>query len=475
MALLLACAGTARRRQLAHLGVLLKLSAKSEPFDPNDLDSSKPLVLLLGGVNHEGVVSALATAGRQYKVKHLDSQPENWRKIASYFQQFKVKAVVVKLSGHTYERLALPAYKELATELLQLIASVPNAVFVYEALLSGRQSEDSENFHQPSSSTMMMVNGLLDMHQVNLLSYKRNAQVTTIAVSFLADVDGGLLFRVYVPSGRIYANEVDRLLQLFRDYLARSGRASIRLSQFRTDNGVAYEFHGEQGAKSANLAREFDDFSHLLDLCVSDPHAAEAILRSKHLDPKEVIEVLTRYGKEAKRLLVDLKHERERKLLDIRHRLESELVESAEPASWNLIARLVDSTILLPDSISSIGVGTSGRPMLSVKNDGRPNVTFNISAQTIETVNNAIAQEILGNGKLSPEDQKILELVRQHGGDRSQELTSAVHEIADKGVPTEDQISAGQKVKAFLLKMGGKLGDAGIDILKAYIEGQLGL
>ena len=45
-----------------------------------DLEQSMPLVLLMG-VESEGVVSALNPTGRQYKKKKLDSGSENWDSI----------------------------------------------------------------------------------------------------------------------------------------------------------------------------------------------------------------------------------------------------------------------------------------------------------------------------------------------------------------------------------------------------------
>jgi hypothetical protein len=104
-------------------------------FDPSSLDSSKPLVLLLGNVDHEGILSALTAAGRQYKNKKLDSTVRNWDTIISFFKTFSVKAVIVKLSGSVYSHFNDSGYQSCGKELLSLIANVPNVVFVHESLL----------------------------------------------------------------------------------------------------------------------------------------------------------------------------------------------------------------------------------------------------------------------------------------------------------------------------------------------------
>ena len=75
------------------------------------------------------------------------------------------------------------------------------------------------------------------------------------------------------------------------------------------------------------------------------------MLKERVSDPKDIVGILSRYAKEAKRIRLDLKQEREKKLLGIRHRLETELSEviSGE-AEWQFITRLAASAF--PDSYS---------------------------------------------------------------------------------------------------------------------------
>lgn len=55
------------------------------------------------------------------------------------------------------------------------------------------------------------------------------------------------------------------------------------------------------------------------------------------------------------------------------------------------------------------------------------------------------------------------------------ELTSAVYELADKSAPQSGRITAKQKLKKFLLGLGGGIKEVAIGILQSYIEKQLGL
>jgi hypothetical protein len=444
-----------------------------EPAGADDLDKSKPLVLLLGNVDHEGITSQLKAGGEQYKKKILVSTVGNWQSILTYFDEFAIRAVVIKLNGQVYDLLDRPEHLYVGKLLFSRIAKVRHIAFVFQSLLSGEPTPGYEVFWRIRADVGAKVNHLLQEYGLNAVPYKTNAELTVLATEFLKDAIEQLLFRVYVPTGRLWANEVDRLLQLFRDYLLQTGRKGVRLEQTRTDRGIAYEFHGDYSPESPSLSQDFQDFSHFLDLCVSDPAQAEELLRQKSVNAREVFEILARYSKEAKRLQIDLKHDRERKLLSIRQRLESELADSLPgPQDWGLINRLVDGAVpgAAIDNAYALGQGSN----LDHPQPG-PHFTVNLNPQIISTVNGFVAHEISGNVNLSENDQELLGLIRDHGGSRAVELTSAVHELSDPGIPKPTRLSGAQKLKAFLYTLGPKLGGVAANVLQEYIEHKIGL
>ena len=69
-------------------------------YDPKtgvyELEADKPLILLLGKVNHEGVLSKLQASNRQYKSKFLESKVKNWESILKYFDDYVIDAVLIK-------------------------------------------------------------------------------------------------------------------------------------------------------------------------------------------------------------------------------------------------------------------------------------------------------------------------------------------------------------------------------------------
>jgi len=454
-----------------------------EVLDPEDidhnyytfeLDPKKPLVLLLGTTGGEGSLNLLSTSNRQYKRKDLRSSIDNWKLITQYFVDFQINSVVVRITEGFIFNFADEDYRKARDALFKKIANTPNIVFIYEPLLRKLRNTDYKKYSfniDPRTAQEILLS--FEQLGVDLTPYSKTAELNVLAESFLLDTEKNLIFRMYVPNGRIWSEETDRLLQLFKDYLGRVAKVATRLDQRRTDQGVIYEFHGEDPQPGADLKSDFEDFSKLMDLCTTDTAAAESILNKKDIDHREVLAILTKYSKEARRLQTDLKHEHERKTLSVRQRLESELVDLTIETKEALdIDRLIQSAIpsiystYIP--LASILAPHTEQPRLS-------GATINIRPQIINTINAVIAHEIYGDQHLSTEDQKIIELINQHAGNKSTELISAVHELSDKGVPKSERLGAKQKIKNFLFEVGKRTTDVAVGVLQTYIERQIGL
>lgn len=452
-------------------------SVEFEPELEYVLDPEKPLVLLLGWVDHEGILSSLKATGRQYKKKLLDSAPANWQTIQTIFNEFKVSAVLGKFSGHVLSLLDHPDYAEVREALFAQVSAVPNQIFVYEDLIQGEQADPFRAEHDPYPPQGARDEALTFLRDrgIEVTPYKTKAEVTVLAESFLDELDRNLIFRLYVPSGRLWSAEADKFLQLFQDYVAKVDRLAVRLDQKRTDFGVIYEFHGEAPAGEADLSIEFQDFSRLMDLCATDTEAASSVLKSKNLNAREVTSILQRYSKEVRRLQLDIKHDAESKLVSIRHRLESELIDLAPTAQeWDAMTTLIGAVV--PSFTSSLPAPSRALSLQNVEVGARPaHVTYNFRPQFVNTLNGVIAEEITGNQHFAPEQHQLLELIRLHGGTQAKQLETAVYEVADKGVEPVDRLRAKQRIKAFLLATGKKTGDMAFSILQKYIEGQIGV
>jgi len=127
-----------------------------------------------------------------------------------------------------------------------------------------------------------------------------------------------LLLRVYIPSERLYASEADKLLSLFRDWLIASHGHGIRQDGYRTASGQLYEFFADASMAKKDLRKELNDFSNFLTLCSADPSAAADMLSPMGLERAHSVDFVARFGREVRRLQIDLAHERERRILTIR-------------------------------------------------------------------------------------------------------------------------------------------------------------
>jgi hypothetical protein len=338
-------------------------------------------------------------------------------------------------------------------------------------LLGEPQDGFSAEYHPyPPKEAVDEVVSWLREKNITIIPYRKNADVTVLAEAFLDDTERNLIFRLYVPSGRIWSNEADKFLQLFRDYLNKVDKISVRLDQRRTDFGVIYEFHGHAPNSGAGMSTEFKEFSHLMDLCAFDVDAAGALLATRNLNKTEITSIVSRYAREARRLQLDIKHESESKTLSIRHRLEAELLEMAPTAEdWASINAYLNAA--LPTGPGSF----LPNPLAAQRVIEANNITYNIRPQFIQAVNNVTAQEIHGNQHFSSEHHEILKLISERAIENKEELNAAVYEIADNGTKHVEKLKAKSLLKSFLIEAAKKTGDIAIGVLQTYIEKKVGL
>jgi hypothetical protein len=459
------------------------------------MSKKEKIILFLGNADSEAATAKLKATNRLYKRKMLESGVENWLSIIGFFDDFDVTCVVAKLTSASFNAIASDEYVKVVNALLTRISQVPNLILAHDSLLSGIQPEtykskpvkydteyeeylgDMDNdyhammFDLPSSVVITKVKNTLQKYNLKVLPYSKNVELSVITSSFIEQNEHNLIFRVYVPSERIWASEAEKLLQLFRDYLQKASGLSARHDQYKTNNGVVHEFFGDDEVATSSLTEKFQEFSTFMDTCVNNPELAEKSLISSNLNNKEVSDLVSKYGKEARRLHIDLKHERERKLLNIRQNLEADLSEFVKKGEdWDIIYKIVEDNIPPINGVSSALIGASRvLPITTSQN-------IFINPQIIETVNSIVAKEISGTINLAPEAKQLISAIEEHSEEKDKsELTSAVHELTDENVKGKDRITAKHKLKSFLITAGSKVGDVSVGILQSFIENQIGL
>ena len=181
--------------------------------DMFELEKDKPLVLLLGDIGHEGVISTLKTTGRQYKSKYLESRPANWQSIIKYFDEYIIECVLMKLSPNAISLMSSEDYDDIGESLFARIGTVPNIVFVYEDILTGQGDDEyySDSYSRHWKESRIAGLEMLERYNLHVMPYKKNAEVTIMAELFLSETEQHLIFRLYVPSSRIWSNESEQI------------------------------------------------------------------------------------------------------------------------------------------------------------------------------------------------------------------------------------------------------------------------
>jgi hypothetical protein len=450
-------------------------------------DRKDPFFLFIGSMGPDTATSSLKASGIHYKWKRLESLPHNWKQIIEYLQDPVLIGVVVKLTSQNYESMVATKYASAALDIIESLGKVRHIVFVHESVLRGiderpKLPDDPDHymyleyitspFRPPEEEARLQVNRLLDEYEINIVPYRTNAEMSVLALAFINENEKNLLFRVYIPSGRLWAAEADRLLSLFRDWLSEAKHQRVRQDGYRTRQGQVYEFFGEESLTPDELSHEFADFSRFLDLCLARPEDATRVLVRSGLNQGAANSLVERYAKDVRRLNVDVKHERERRMLSIRHRLESEILEALNEQSpeWTSLGELLE--VFVPQAPTRSLVLAPG----PVKAETPPqSVTVNINQQFVETVHGAVMQDVQGDLTLGPQALELLRLIDQFGGPQTGALRSDVHELEDPDARSTDRLAAKQRLKGFLIKISERAEGVAVALLQKYLENKLGL
>lgn len=453
------------------------------------MKKSGKVFLFLGTFSQEVLRSKLNVTDVWYVTKLMESSPGNWEKIADILESPDLVGVVGKFGRGAYARMGAEEYSSASSRMIENLSKVPHMIFIHEEVIAGggtrdydvplpvrhakvtpfRTKFDTYMSQLPEEATAA-ANNLLNKHGIQIASYTKNSELYVLADSFIEDLENNLLFRLYVPKGKLYSNEMSRLLDLFREWLTTVKKEKIRQDGYKTSRGQVFEFFSERDLRKEDVAGEIQEFSRFLDLC-NYPGEATLVLQGIGLEKESAHEIVGRYAKEVRRLRVDIKQEREKRILQIRHQMESEITEGAllSEIHWTAVGDLVAS--MVPESPGDL---TSLMTRYEVSN-GNGNHPIQINQQFIERAYGEVSQNIAGTQHFGPDAQALIEIIRDHGGEEEAELVASVHEVSDEEARTPDRLTAKHKIKSFLLRSRDNIESTAFGLAQSYIESQIGL
>jgi hypothetical protein len=258
--------------------------------------------LFIASSEPESATSQLKTSGVHYRRKRLDSSPENWQSICDILLSPNLIGVVAKLTGHTCSLLLSDKYAHVSSRFVELLSATRHIVFIHETLLFGEEGAEPQEdepslnpddewsflhswpfWEELKSEERREFVEMINKYHLNLAPYKRNAELSVLASKFVQEHDKRLLFRVYIPSGRMWAAEADRLLSLFRDWITKFKSQRVRQDGYSTRQGKVYEFYSDGGTGESNLGEELQQFSDFLELCITQPESAQDLLKNERI------------------------------------------------------------------------------------------------------------------------------------------------------------------------------------------------
>ncbi|NVM98420.1 hypothetical protein [Arthrobacter sp. SDTb3-6] len=443
---------------------------------------------LIVGKSTESITSKITTMGGVYAVKRLESKPENWESIVELMQSTHLRGVVLTLNESTYARMASGDYQVVSTALLDKLAVVPHIALVHEAVFGGSTTSAPSNnsngdeeewdgytwndfaarehFGDIDEHLRIRVNGMLKAAEINPVTYKRNAELSILALAFIDDHQNNLLFRIYIPSGRLYENESAQLLTLFSEWLRTVRGHNVRQGGYQTNHGRVIEFFSENQNDNQEFTADLQQFSEFV-ASIEDRESSTMILQGLGLSENRAEEIVSRYARLLRRVQVDAKHERQKRILLINQELESELIETDLSIPLEAISTLVNQLVPTEPSLSS------GNPILQLRQT--PSASIVINNQFINKVKGTVAHHINGDVSYGSQPIELLELISQLGGSEQDGLMSAIGMVSDSNAPTVTRLNAKQKLKTFLINLGGSASSAAIGVGQAWVEKQMGL
>ncbi|HEY1919600.1 MAG TPA: effector-associated domain EAD1-containing protein [Streptosporangiaceae bacterium] len=278
-----------------------------------------------------------------------------------------------------------------------------------------------------------------------------------------------LLFRLYIPSERLYAAEAGRVLSLFRDWMTKTRGRRFRQESRQTAAGEEFEFYAlDASATRPDLAEEFGNFSDFLTLCSVNPLAAADQLAPLGLARGTATGFVSRINTEVRRLHIDLAQEREKRIMAIRHDLEKQIVDGgADPHAVpsHQLQNLIEYFVPGPTASESLAL----LAMPGAAEVAAP-VTLQFNQQFIHAVESQVIQSVQGTVHLGPQARQLLELVAQFGGPERITLEAAVHEIVDPDTSPSRRDAAKHRLKKFAGQLVGIAQDVAVSALEKYLE-----
>ena len=485
---------------------------------PGDGDSdtpieTEPVVVVLGTFTHEGLTAKAKSLGFSLVLRQLRSTPKNWLNITTQLKdlndQDRLAAVFLYLPSPSLLHVAEPLFDEVRPHLFDQLERTKTTVFVYEDNLRGavepfpwevdesygafhdtdetdelpylvsdearetltaarqsaraRRAQRREQWFAQNQDLISRALALLEdwsTRNVEVLPFRKRADVTIRMFEALDDVQAGVFLRLYIPNRRYQSEQFEDFLALFNRFLREVEGREFAIDVERTSRGTTYVFKGGQDASTLEDLREAADrFDAFLADARANAKGVESRLIAHGISSTEAPFVVAKYLRRADRLILESKHEFEIRHLVLVQQAEAELLDARERR-------------LLPQL-------REGRPstLFSIVGNVAP-VTVYLNASPVSVASSVAIGSLSGSISYSFEDRAILARIDVLDDRlRALQLRSELDRLKDPATSPDEGATAVQKLKGFLYAsaryVGHKIDEIGTDVLVSYLERQL--
>jgi hypothetical protein len=417
--------------------------------------------MFVGDADTESAVVRLKVKKIRYVKKRLQSSPKNWMQIARLIESSAIQAVAVKLVPGDMIRFSQPQYKDAGRTLLKALASKPHVLFMFEGLIGGvgvdyeLPSEPWRRTSATKSECIALTEALSDAG-ISITPYKTLAELSLVVTGFIEDYEQNLIFRVYIPSDRLYAAEIDQVMDLFRDWMAKAAGVAVRRDGYSTQAGTVYEFYGDGAVTKSELPDLFAQFSSFLEMCTENQDDACELLETRGVSSASALEMVERYGRRGRRISMDMKHDFERKMLQLKQSLEAEVLDASFVSSSD------GEAVIVPNGISPSSIVSS--------------LTLNLNQNIVAAEGSIVHGIVMGTNGLSQNAIDVLQLIADRASDVGEdpaELANALHELEDVEAPYGRRVQGRQRLKSFIGRLAGHGEKIGVALVQKYIESKV--
>jgi|GEM_PF-1762630 len=462
--------------------------------------SKEKIALILDNIDRGTITTTLQTNGYYQKLKILNSSVKNWESICTILEEDIENKIIVlgKFTEYTLFKMCIPEYREVVERLIDLLKTKRHIIFIYKDNLLGNFSyfqsveikdtvfevdnkEDyffyrntkltnwlhDQDIEETEADYLKRVLKLIKHINIELtvLPYEKLIDIEISGQNFIENIAEGLLFRIYIPKDRIWSNEFDKFITLFRDYASNIANKELKITQNRTDLGIICSLYSiNKDTSESEINGLYKEFTAFMDLCSANPTEAQKLINELNVSEPKKQSILKKYVKESQRLLLDIKQEREIKIMSIKHRLQNELQEYELSKD---VIEYIESSVPSSESTKPLAFG----------NQTIQNQTIILNPQIINKVDGIIVNELNGHINFSPEEQELNKLIKEYTNSLSEanELLTSLYELKDSASSKEKKRGAWQKLYGFLGKVGDKVGDVGVALLTKYLEQKMGI